>query len=42
MEYVTPSVEIIYLEVSDVIRTSGLNVGKETEEDSDTAGNMGF
>lgn len=42
MEYIAPSIEIIYLEVHDVIRTSGLEIGKETTSDSDTAGNMGF
>lgn len=42
MEYITPSIEIIYFEIHDVIRTSGLEVGKETESDSDTAGKMGF
>lgn len=41
MEYITPNIEIIQLLGHDVIRTS-LQVGKETDEDSGSADDMGF
>lgn len=41
MEYVTPNMDILYMLDDDVITTS-LNIGEETEDDSDSADNMGF